>query len=277
MNVLFFLISFIVFLICSLFSNWKQSVIQDMNDFEIDFSRIQGKKIIITGGNSGLGFETAKSLAPHGAQLVLACRSVDRCESARQKLLSATPTAMITCLELDLSNLEKVREFVVRYVKRFGSEVDILINNAGMSIGDRYLTIDNMELSMQSNHFGHFYLTSLLFPYLTVNSRIINHSSCMHYWIFAKDSSSFLSNIMSENDYSLAFAYAKSKLANLLFTNELNRRLRQSGNPKNIISIAVHPGFTATNLQTEKFPFWDKINNIFAMDGRHGALSQIFG
>jgi NAD(P)-dependent dehydrogenase (short-subunit alcohol dehydrogenase family) len=256
---------------------WKASIIVEMDQFEIDFSQIPGKNIVITGGNSGLGFETALSLAKARGNIILACRSMSRCETAKQVILTEAPDGKITCMELYLSFFESVREFTQRYLRRF-ENIDILINNAGLSLHDRIISRDGYEMQMASNHLGHFYLTSLLFPYFNKHGRIVNVSSLMHYLVFSS-AAGFLNSLMSESDYDLAITYSKTKLANLLFTNELNRRLWKSPskNPKDIVAIAVHPGFTATNLQNSKFPFWEEANNYVAMKLKHGALAQISG
>lgn len=257
-----------------LINEWKQSKIAEMDAYPIDFAQVPKKKFIVTGGNSGLGYDTAKELAKAGGTVILACRSIERCETAKKSILVEAPNAKIECLKLDLSSLESIRQFVKNYVKWF-STVDVLINNAGLSTKVREVTVDGFESHMGANHFGPFYLTSLLYPHFNRNGKIINHSSSMHYLVFSKDP--MLNDVNSEKDFSLANSYSKSKLANLLFTFELNRRLEASGNPKNLLGIAVHPGFTATNLQNSKFPFWREINEYIAMKLRHGALAQIEG
>jgi retinol dehydrogenase-12 len=273
----FFLIAVLLCVVGYVVNKWKLSVVKDMEGFQIDYSQAPGKNVVITGGNQGLGYETAIALAKAKANVILACRNAERCEDAKRKILSEVPSATVSWLELDVSSLRSVQQFVERYVSQFHS-IDVLVNNAGISLHDRQLSPDGFEMQMATNHLGHFHLTSLLFPYFNQNGRIINVSSIMH-WLVFSSAKSFFENIMSENDYSLAMAYSKTKLANLLFTNEFNRRVRQhpARNPKNVIAVGVHPGFTATNLQNSKFPFWEECNNYVAMKLPHGALTQIYG
>ncbi|RYH31157.1 SDR family NAD(P)-dependent oxidoreductase [archaeon] len=242
--------------------------------FKIDFSATSGKKVIITGANSGLGLHTAMALARNNATVVLACRNQKRCISAQLKIQTMYPAAQVEAMELDLSSFRSIKNFAKEYKKKYQT-VDVLVNNAGiMALPTKELTQDGLEAQMGTNHFGHFLLTALLYPVLSQNGRIINHSSGAHN--IASPQFPF-ENLNSEVSYSPYTAYGNSKMANLLFTYELNKRIRQSGNPKNIVSIAVHPGYTSTNLQTEKFPFWEAANKYFAMSAQDGALAQIYG
>lgn len=232
-----------------------------------------GKIVVVTGGNSGLGLETSNVLAAAGATVVMGCRSMDRGSVARSGILNVHPQAVVDVIELDLSSFDSVRNFATVVKERY-QRVDVLINNAGiMALPTRELTQDGLEAQIGTNHFGHFLLTSLLFPLLSPDARVINHSSEVH----RQASNSFpVSNLQSDIEYSPWVAYANSKSANLMFTYELNHRLEAIGNPKKIVSIAVHPGYTNTNLQMGKFPFADQINALFAMNVEDGALAQIY-
>jgi len=232
------------------------------------------KVIIITGANSGLGYYTALSLAERKAHVLLACRSLQKCDAAKNDILQTYANASVSTMALDLSSFQSIRTFVDN-VKAAHSHVDVLINNAGiMAVNPREVTADGLEAQIGVNHFGHFLLTCLLFPLLAKNGRIINHSSGAHNF----HASTFpYSNLQSEDNYEPWTAYGNSKVANLLFTFELNRKLMRGRNSKGIISIAVHPGYTATNLQNGKYPFWDVANSWIGMKGEDGALSQIMG
>jgi NAD(P)-dependent dehydrogenase (short-subunit alcohol dehydrogenase family) len=231
------------------------------------------KTIVITGANSGLGYYTALALAGNGARLVLACRSLKKGEQAKQDILKKFPKAIMDVMELNLDSFKSIRSFA-DIIKNEYSSIDVLVNNAGvMAMSTREETKDGLEAQMGVNHFGHFLLTSLLLPIINRKGRVINHSSM---------ASSFVNNkfvfedMQSVNDYSPYKAYGKSKISNLMFTYELNRRLNASGNEKEIISIAVHPGYTDTNLQTsDNFPGYQIFNKYVAMRGEDGALSQI--
>jgi NAD(P)-dependent dehydrogenase (short-subunit alcohol dehydrogenase family) len=232
------------------------------------------KVIIITGANSGLGYYTALSLAERKAHVLLACRSLQKCDAAKNDILQTYANASVSTMALDLSSFQSIRTFVDN-VKAVHSHVDVLINNAGiMAVNPREVTADGLEAQIGVNHFGHFLLTCLLFPLLAKNGRIVNHSSGAHNF----HASTFpYFNLQSEDNYEPWTAYGNSKVANLLFTFELNRKLMRGRNSKGIISIAVHPGYTATNLQNGKYPFWDVANSWIGMKGEDGALSQIMG
>lgn len=232
-----------------------------------------GKTIVITGANSGLGYYTALALADNEARVILACRSIEKGQQAKADILKHNPSATLDVMELNLDSFKSIRSFAIDVEDKYDS-IDVLINNAGiMALSTRQETIDGLEAQMGVNHFGHFLLTSMLLPIVNKKGRIINHSSM---------ASSFVTNqfvfddLLSEKKYSPYEAYGKSKMSNLLFTYELNRRLAASGNSKEIISVAVHPGYTDTNLQTaDNFPGYFLFNKWVAMRGEDGALSQI--
>lgn len=251
----------------------KKFVSTQIEDFKIDYSDAAGKVVIITGANSGLGYETALALAGANAVVVLGCRSGRKCEEAKAAITSVHPSAHVDSLVLDLSSFSSIRNFVTSFNSKY-SKLDVLVNNAGvMAIPEREVTADGLEMQIGTNHFGHFLLTSLLYPSLSQDGRIINHSSGAHNMA---DPAFPQSDLQGSKHYSPWKAYGNSKLANLLFTFQLNKELRSIGNPKNIRVIAVHPGYSSTNLQTDRFPMW-RLLGTFAMTAREGALSQIYG
>ena len=204
------------------------------------------KTIIITGGNSGLGFETAKRIAMTGGDysVVLACRSIERGASAAQRLFEEIGSRNIRVLQLDLASLDSVREFAAK----INAPIYALDNNAGISGNNAGLTVDGIDSVFQSNHLGHFLLTNLLLPKMTNDARILNISSDMHnppqgalVW--------FGTEALAHPSDDLGSArYFYSKLCNLYFTYELDRRLRAKGS--RITCNALNPGFMSnTNLQ----------------------------
>ncbi|KAG7395722.1 hypothetical protein PHYBOEH_003290 [Phytophthora boehmeriae] len=213
-----------------------------------------GRIAVITGANSGIGYETALELARKGADVVLACRNESRGRDAETKLrhaLASVPNAgTVEFMTLDVSDLSSVQAFSEEF-KKTHDRLDLLINNAGVMAVPYGTTVDGHERQFATNHLGHFALTTQLFPLLklSTSSRIVNVSSLAH-------KSSKLdrfapgAQIMRTNDvgYSPMTVYAESKLSNLLFTFELERRLRAQ-NVTGVTAVACHPGFTDTNLQ----------------------------
>lgn len=239
-------------------------------------SKLKDKVVVITGANSGLGFHTMEFLAKHGAKLVMACRSMDRAEQARQEILKQFPKAEVVCVPLDLASFDSIQSFPALLKAQNINHIDLLLNNAGvMALTSFTLTANNLEFQMGANHYGHFLLTALLFPMLAKNSRIINHSSAAHI-LHTKQFPFKDANPSASDEYRRWRVYGNSKQANLLFTYALNRRLAASGNPKNIKVIAVHPGYSSTNLTHGTFPLNDLVDSIIAMDGRDGAKPQIY-
>ncbi len=260
-----------VLIVALLTSTFVRFAMLEVSNYRIDTPNIWGKVIVVTGANSGLGYHTSEFLAKKGAFVVMACRSKSRCEDAKAKILTNLPTATIDTLVLDLSSFQSVKDFVANFSAKY-STLDVLVNNAGiMAVPTRELTKDGIESQIGTNHFGHFLLTGLLLPLIAKGGRIVNHSSSAHY--FAKSNFVF-QDLQSEQNYDPWTAYGNSKAANLLFTYELNRRLAESSDERGIISVAVHPGYTNTNLQTGTFPFHEYANAFVAMKGEHGALAQ---
>lgn len=203
---------------------------------------LKGKTYLITGGNSGLGFETAKHLGKKGARLIFACRSVDKAEKARAEVMKATG-AEVDLVRLDLSDLSSVRE-AANEVKQRYDKLDALINNAGIMQCPQQKTKDGFEMQVGTNHLGHFLLSALLLDRVEAAAgRIVTVSS-----IVTRMGQLDLDDLMLEKSYTPSAAYINSKISNLMFALELDRRLQDAGSPA--ISIACHPGYSNTNLQS---------------------------
>ena len=228
-----------------------------------------GKIFIITGANSGLGLFSSYYLSKAGAHVIMACRNITKGKEARSNILKNNPKASLKLFELDLTSFDSVKKFASSISKNYKS-IDVLINNAAEWTIERKLTVDGVERHIGVNHLSHFLLTSLLLPKLSEKGRIINVSSGAY--IFARNN--FVKeDFQSSNNYNPLIAYGNSKAANLYFTYELNKRLEQSKSKK--ISIATHPGYTATNLLEGKVPFWSYLCKFIAMKIEDGALAQI--
>ncbi len=213
-----------------------------------------------------------KALANADASVILACRSLSKGNDAKAEILKSNPKAKINVMELNLASFKSIQSFVDRFNEQY-DHLDVLINNAGiMALPERLETENGIEIQLGTNHFGHYLLTALLFPKISKNGRIVNHASTAH--SFATSEFPF-GDFQSKDSYGAWTAYGNSKAANLMFTDELNKRLLQSGNPRNIKAISVHPGYSATNLQTDRFPFWEQMNNLFAMKAEYGAQPQL--
>ena len=202
-----------------------------------------GKTAIVTGANSGIGFEAARELARKGAQVVMACRKRDKGEAARQRIRDEQPDAQVEWRALDLANQASVREFAAEFGRR-GTPLDLLINNAGVMAIPFRKTVDGFEMQLGTNHFGHFALTGLLLDALLAApaARVVTVSSGAHLM-----GSMNFADLNWEQGYQPWWAYGRSKLANLLFAYELQRKFAAA--EVRAISVAAHPGYAATNLQ----------------------------
>jgi NAD(P)-dependent dehydrogenase (short-subunit alcohol dehydrogenase family) len=205
---------------------------------------LKGKTILVTGANSGIGFEAAKEFSRKGATVILACRNMEKAEKALNDIKNEIPTALAEIMELDVSSLKSVQLFVEAFKAKHKS-LDILLNNAGVMMTPYGKTVDGYELQFATNHLGHFALSGELIDLLrsTPGSRVVNVSSLAH-MIGKMD----FSDMMFENGkgYTPAKAYGRSKLANLLFTYELQRRFDSMNT--DTIAVAAHPGVSSTNL-----------------------------
>jgi NAD(P)-dependent dehydrogenase (short-subunit alcohol dehydrogenase family) len=204
-----------------------------------------GKTALITGANSGVGYHTTLELARRGAHVTLACRSQARGEDALQRIRSELPLAEVELASLDLADLDSVQKLADGFLGQ-GRALDILVNNAGvMAIPRRQTTAQGFEMQMGVNHLGHFGLTGRLLPALLARpaARIVTVSSFNHR--LARNVG--LDDLQSERAYAPWSTYNRSKLANVLFFLELDRRLRRNG--QTAVSVGAHPGYAATNLQ----------------------------
>ena len=202
-----------------------------------------GRVAVITGANTGLGLETANALAAHGASVVLAVRNLDKGKAAASRITTDNPGADVTIRQLDLSALESVRE-AADDLRASHTQIDLLINNAGVMYTPRSTTADGFELQFGINHLGHFAFTGLLLDRLlaAAGSRVVTVSSVGHR-IRARI---HFDDLQSTRGYSRVAAYGQSKLANLMFTYELQRRLASAGSAT--VAVAAHPGVTNTEL-----------------------------
>ncbi|WP_189254774.1 oxidoreductase [Lentzea flava] len=225
-----------------------------------------GRTAVVTGANSGLGLATATALATAGAHVVLAVRDTERGEAA-----AATVNGSVEVRRLDLADLASVREFAAGW----HGDLDVLINNAGVMNVPEGRTKDGFETQFGTNYLGHFALTNLLLPHIT--DRVVSLSSTAH-----KSPGSpriHFDNLDLTGEYDPMTAYSQSKLAMLLFTLELQRRLTAAGSP--VRALAAHPGWAATNLQgndasTLRRLFFRLGNKLIAQDGQAGALNSLY-
>ncbi len=227
-----------------------------------------GKTAIITGSSSGIGFEAARVLANKGATVIIAVRSLEKGQAA-EKILAQNKDADVKVLKLDLANLSSVKEFVEQF-KKTSARLDLLINNAGVMIPPFSKTADGFESQFGTNHLGHFALTEQLLDVLTKTkgARIVTVSSGMH----KSGKLDFDDLNWEKRTYSAWQAYEDSKLANLYFTFELGRKLKENG--YDTLAVAAHPGWAATDLQRHHGVI-NFLNNFFAQDAAMGALPTL--
>jgi NAD(P)-dependent dehydrogenase (short-subunit alcohol dehydrogenase family) len=234
-----------------------------------------GRIALVTGANSGIGLEAARVLAQQaGAQVIMACRDTTKGEAAAGTIREAVPHAELAVAKLDLASLDSVRSFAAGYPHE---RLDLLINNAGVMVPPYRKTADGFELQFGTNHLGHFALSGLLLDRLlaTPGGRVVTVSSGAHK--FGKIN---FDDLQSERSYHRWRAYGQSKLANLLFTFELDRRLRETG--ADLLSVAAHPGYAATNLQFAATPSRIErlgsvvANRVVAQSAEAGAMPTLY-
>ena len=214
-------------------TKWTEAEVQDLT----------GQNIIITGANSGIGFHASQTLARHGAHVIMACRNPSKAEKAKHEIESQPLKGSVELASLDLNSLESVTDFANSMLGRL-EHLDCLVNNAGIMMPPYQLTKDGFESQLGVNHLGHFALTGRLLPLLqqTANSRVVSVSS------IASNAGKFnFDDLHYKNTkYNSMLAYGRSKLANLLFGYELDRKLKTQNS--STISLVVHPGTTTSNL-----------------------------
>jgi NAD(P)-dependent dehydrogenase (short-subunit alcohol dehydrogenase family) len=249
---------------------------QDQQWTTQDIPDLHGKVVVVTGGNTGLGFESVKAFTHHGAEVILASRSLEKGVAAKQRILNPEIKGNVQVMELDLANLASIESFSAQLHEKY-NKVDILLNNAGIMFAPYGTTADGFENHMGINHLGHFALTALLLDLLrsAEGSRIVHVSSLAHQY-GTMDFANFMYN--KGKGYTPMRAYARSKLANLLFAYELQRRLEKDGAP--VISVAAHPGIARTDLSRYidkkiMYKMLMPVFQFFVQDAEQGALSQI--
>src|SRR5437588_4753242 len=244
-----------------------------------DMPELKGRVIAVTGANSGLGFEASRGFAGRGARVVIACRNAAKAQDARSRILTEHPGANVELMTLDLASLVSVRRFAEELAKRT-DRLDVLCNNAGVMALPRRETTDGFEMQLGTNHFGHFALTGLVLPLMlaTPDSRVVTMSSGAH-----KMGRIDFDDLHGKRKYGKWTAYGQSKLANLLFAYELDRRLQRKR--VKAISVACHPGYSATELQSagpkmEGSSFMERImelgNMLLSQDAATGALPALY-
>ena len=238
-----------------------------------------GKSALITGANSGLGFETARVLAGKGATVTLAVRDTAKGDAAAAAIRTVVPAAELVVAALDLASLASIHTFVAAFAGTHG-RLDMLINNAGVMAIPRRTTADGFEMQFGTNHLGHFALTGLLLPLLlaTPAARIVTVSSGAH--ILGKIN---FDDLQGERSYNKWRTYGQSKLANLLFAYELQRKLTAAGSQA--ISVVAHPGYASTNLQSVGPEMegsrigqrtMSAANRVLAQSAAVGALPEVY-
>lgn len=244
-----------------------------------DMPRLDGKTIIVTGANSGVGYETARAFSRKGAHVILACRSEDRAQTAEEALRKENPAVSTEIILLDLADLTSIHQFVAAFMDRY-NQLDVLVNNAGLMAIPYRQTADGFEMQFGTNHLGHFALTGLLLePILAADkARVVTVSSGLH-----RSGKLDFDDLQGKQKYNKRAAYSQSKLANLLFAYELQRRLAAHG--AEAISVAAHPGYSATNLQhvgpqmeesTLQQGLMTLANRFFAQSSEMGALPTLY-
>ncbi|MDP2314651.1 MAG: oxidoreductase [Pseudomonadota bacterium] len=248
---------------------WTPDSLPDLSD----------RTIVLTGANSGIGWEATRHLATRGARVVMACRNQEKGKDALARILEQLPTARLELAKLDLGSLASIRACAEDLKARF-PRIDVLVNNAGIMAIPRALTEDGFEVQLGTNHLGHFALTGLLLDTLQRGEapRVVSVASLAH-----QMGRIDFDDLMGERRYQKWAAYGQSKLANLLFTYELDRRLAARG--IGIVAAACHPGYSSTNLhgvgpeQAKSAiagAFFKMGHVVFGMSAEQGALPTVY-
>ncbi|WP_414837358.1 oxidoreductase [Candidatus Nanosalina sp. VS9-1] len=239
---------------------------------------LEGKKVIVTGANSGLGFEASKMFAANNAHVVMACRSLEKGRKAREEIEEDVEEASLEVRKIDLASLQSVKDFAEAY-RANNSELHILCNNAGVMAIPRDETEDGFEMQFGVNHLGHFALTGHLIDILRDTdgeTRVVTQSSGLH-----ENGTMNFDDLMMEDEYNKWDAYAQSKLANVLFGYELDRKLED----EDVESVVCHPGYAATDLQYRgpiaegsktRYFLMKAMNTVVAQSARKGALPLMY-
>lgn len=241
-----------------------------------DIPELTGKTIIVTGGSSGLGFESVKALSSKGADVTIASHSIANMDKAKKRILTEDPKAKVNLMELDLADINSIREFTNTF-KKSHKNLHVLMNNAGVMTVPYDDIKSGKQSQMGTNHFGHFALTGLLLDLIkaTSNSRVVTTSSLAY-----KQGKMDFDNLLfeSKNGYSPMKAYGRSKLANLLFTYQLQRQFEL--NNIDSLASAAHPGLSLTNLgrhvdQKIQFKIFGPLLKVIVQSAAMGALPQL--
>lgn len=251
-----------------------------MNNWTVnDIPDLRGRVALVTGANSGLGLETTRALATHGAHVIMAARNLDKGRRAEAEIKQTVPGASIEVVSLDLASLASVRELATS-VSQTHDRLDLLFNNAGIMAIPRQETQDSFEMQFGTNHLGHFALTGLLLPKLvaTLGSRVVTTTS-----IARIAGRIHFDDLQRQRSYSRWGAYGQSKRANMLFAFELQTRFTAAG--VSTISVAAHPGGSKTNLpgtsmtlsnsRIDRF-YFATIAQLMSQSALMGALPQLY-
>ncbi|XP_063967091.1 retinol dehydrogenase 11-like [Lytechinus pictus] len=234
-------------------------------------ARLDGKTVIITGCNTGIGRESAKDLAKRGARVIMACRNIEKAEEARLDVVRVSGSSNVVVKKLDLASMKSIRKFA-EDIKKEEKQLNILLNNAGIMMCPRWETEDGFEMQLGTNHLGHFLLTLLLLDLIksSAPSRIVNVSSAAH-----DRGSMHFDDILLKKSYGPMKAYGQSKLANILFTRELARQLKGTG----VTCYSLHPGVINTEL-VRHFPSYAApllfLGSAFLKTPEQGAQTNIY-
>jgi NAD(P)-dependent dehydrogenase (short-subunit alcohol dehydrogenase family) len=234
-----------------------------------------GRVAIVTGANTGLGYETALALAGKGARVILACRNQEKAEAAKQRVVASRPSADVEVRTIDTGSFDSVRKFADAFRHDY-QRLDLLINNAGIMITPHFRTPDGYEGQFGVNYLGHFLLTGLLLPTIvkTPKSRIVSLYSVAANW-----GGIHFDDLQFEKRYDANKAYSQSKMACLMFALELNARLRRAG--RDTIAVAAHPGFSQSDLSRHlALPVrlaLSLVGTLFMQSAAQGALPTLYG